>query len=84
MYLDDNDRLSDVALEQYAKLVVAWTYGKHLCVIILNFDWWLGKRCRLKIFLIYSSGNPSVRRSRTIWVILAEDIMRNISVLLFF
>ena len=34
-------------------------YKKHLCEIILNLDQWFRRRCRLKIFLIYSSGRPS-------------------------
>ena len=37
----------------------------------------------LKIFLIYSSGNPFVQQSNIICAILVADIMRNISVKLF-
>ena len=47
-------------------------YEEHFCKIVLNLDQWFSK-CRLKIFLIYTSGGPYV----------VEDIMRNISVKLF-
>ena len=33
--------------------------GEHLCKIILNLDQWF-RRCHLKIFLIYSSGDHFV------------------------
>ena len=39
--------------------------------------------CRLKIFLIWSSGGPFVQRSRSICAILVVGIMRNNSVNLF-
>ena len=54
-------------------------HEKQLCEIILNLDPSF-RRCRLKIFLIWSSGCPVVQRSRTICAILVEDIMRNNSV----
>ena len=41
------------------------------------------KRCRLKIFLIWSPGGPFVQRSGTICAILVEGIRRNNSVKLF-
>ena len=50
--------------------------------IILNLDQWF-RRCLLKIFLIWSSGGPFVHRSRTIFAISVEAIMRNIFVNLF-
>ena len=49
---------------------------------LLKSDQWFGW-CRLKIFPIYSSGRPFVQRSRTIYVIVVEGIIRNISVKLF-
>ena len=51
---------------------------EHLCEIILNLDQWF-RRCRLNIFLIYSSKGNLVQRSRTILAVLADIIMRNIS-----
>ena len=33
-------------------------YKEHLCEIILNFDLWFRRRCRLKIYFIWSSGSP--------------------------
>ena len=55
-------------------------YEKHDYVIVLNFDKWLKRRCRLKIFLTYSSEGHFAHRSGTIWAILVEGTMRNISV----
>ena len=52
------------------------------CEIILNLDQWF-RRCRLKIFLIWSSGGPYVQWSGTICAILVEGIMRHNSVNLF-
>ena len=52
---------------------------EQFCEIILNLDQWF-KRCRLKIFLIWSSGSPFVQRRGTICAILLEGIMRNNSV----
>ena len=57
-------------------------HEEQICEIILNLDQWF-KRCRLKIFLILSSGGPFVQRSRTVCAILVEGIMRNNSVNLF-
>ena len=38
-------------------------YEEQICEITLNLDEWLRRKCRLKIFLIYSSGSPFVQRS---------------------
>ena len=57
-------------------------HEEQFCEIILNLDQWF-KRCRLKIFLIWSSGGRFVQSSRTICAILVEGIMRNNSVKLF-
>ena len=58
-------------------------YEEHFCEIILNLDQWLSRGCRLKIFLIYSSGGPSVQQSGTILANLVESVVSNISVNLF-
>ena len=58
-------------------------YERHFCEIILNLDRWFRRKCRLKLFLIYSSGGPFIWQSGTIYAILEEIIMRNISVKLF-
>ena len=43
------------------------------CEIILNLDHtWFKRKCRLKIFLTYSTGGPFVQHSRTICAILVE------------
>ena len=55
---------------------------EQFCDIILNLDQWF-TRCRLKKFLIWSSGGPFVQRSGTICAILVEGIMSNNSVTLF-
>ena len=55
-------------------------YEEHLCEIILNLDQWFLRKCHLNTFLIYSSGNHLDWPPGTIWAILAEGIMRNISV----
>ena len=57
-------------------------HEEQFCEIILNLDQWF-KRCLLKIFLIWSSGDPFVQQSRTTCAILVEGIMRNNSVKLF-
>ena len=57
-------------------------HGEKFREIILSLDQWF-RRCRLKIFLIWSSGGPFVQRSRTICAILVECIMGNNSVKLF-
>ena len=51
--------------------------------IILNLDQLFKRSCRLKIFLIWSSGGPFVQWSRTICAILVEGILRINSVKLF-
>ena len=56
---------------------------EQFCEIILNLDQWFKRRCRLKIFLILSSGGPFIQQSRTVCAILVEGIMRNNSVNLF-
>ena len=50
--------------------------------MVLNLDQWF-RRCRLKIFLIWSSGGPFAQWSGIICVILVEGIMRNNSEKLF-
>ena len=47
------------------------------CEIILKLDLWFRRKYCLKVFLIWSSGSPSVQRSVTICAILEEGIMRN-------
>ena len=42
---------------------------RNICEIILNLDQWF-RRCRLKIFLVYSSGGPFVPWSLTIREVL--------------
>ena len=58
-------------------------YEKQFCEIILNLDQWLWRICRLKIFLIWSSGSPFVQQSKAICSIVVEGVMRNNSVKLF-
>ena len=58
-------------------------HEERFCETILNLDQWFRRRCRLKVFLIWSSGSPFVRRSVTICAILEEGIQRNNSVKLF-
>ena len=53
-------------------------HEEQLCEIILNLDQWFRRKCRLKVFLIWSSGSPFVQRSVTICAILVEGIMRKI------
>ena len=52
---------------------------KHSCEVIWNFDQWF-RRCRLKIFLIWSSGGLYVQWSGTICAISVEAIIKNNSV----
>ena len=47
-------------------------YEEQFSEIILNLDKWFRRRCLLKIFLIWSSGDPFVQRSRTICASLVE------------
>ena len=54
-------------------------YEEHFCEYILNLDQRFRRRCRLKIFLIYSSDGHLVRCSGTIWAITTEGILRNSS-----
>ena len=53
---------------------------EQFCEIIFNLDQWFRRRCRLKRFLIWSSGGPHVQQSGTIYAILKEGIMGNIHV----
>ena len=53
-------------------------YEEQFCEIILNLDEWFRRRCLLKIFLIWSSGDPFVQQSRIICAILVEGIKRNL------
>ena len=55
-------------------------------IVVKLFCIWIsvsGKKCHLKIFLVYSSDSQLVWRSKTIQAISEEDIMRNISINLF-
>ena len=56
-------------------------YEEQFCGIILNLGQW--SRCRLKRFLIWSSGGPTVQWSGTICALLKEGIMGNIHVKLY-
>ena len=38
-------------------------HEEQFCEIILNLDQWFRRRCRLKVFLIWSSDSPFVQRS---------------------
>ena len=58
-------------------------HEEQFCEIILNSDQWFRRRCRSKISLIWSSGNPFVQWSGTICAILVEGIMKKKSVNLF-
>ena len=55
-------------------------YEEHFCEILLNLDQWFKSKCRLKIFLIKSSGSPFDSWNGTVCAILVEGIMRYISV----
>ena len=44
-------------------------HEERFCEIILNLDQWFRRKCRLKVFLIWSSGSPFVHRSVTICAI---------------
>ena len=55
-------------------------HKEKFCEIILNLDQWFRRKCVLKIFLIWSSGDDFVQPSRTICAILVEGIIRNNSV----
>ena len=55
-------------------------HEEQFCEITQNLDQWFRRRCRLKVFLIWSYGGPFVQRSGTICAILVEGIMRNNSV----
>ena len=57
-------------------------HEEQFCEIILKLGQWFSRRCRLKIFIIWSSGSP-VQWSRTICAILKEGIMGNIHVKLY-
>ena len=54
-------------------------HEEQFCAIILNLDQWFRRRCRFKIFLIYSSGGPFVPVDPFVHI-LVEGIMRNNSV----
>ena len=58
-------------------------YEIQFCEIIMNLDQWFRRKSCLKVFLIWISGSPFVRRSVTICAISVEGIMRNNSVKLF-
>ena len=58
-------------------------HKEQFCEIILSLDKCFSRRCRLKIFLIWSSGGPFVQWSRTICAIFKEGIIGNIHVKLY-
>ena len=58
-------------------------HKEQFCEIILNLDHWFRRKCRLKVFLIWSSGSPFVQWSIAICAILVKGIIRNNSVKLF-
>ena len=58
-------------------------HEEQFCEIILNLDQWLRRKCRLKVFLNWSSGSPFVRLNVTICAILVEGIIWNNFVKLF-
>ena len=53
------------------------------CEIILNLDQWFGRKCHLKVFLIWSSGRHFVQRNVINLTSLVEGIQRDNSVKLF-
>ena len=46
----------------------------------MNLDQWFRRKCRLKTFVILSSGSPFVQQSATSCAIFVEGIIRNNSV----
>ena len=54
-------------------------HEEQFCEIILDLDQWFSRKCRLKVFLIWSYGCHFVRRSVTICATLVEGIMINYS-----
>ena len=58
-------------------------YEDQFCEMILNLDQWFRRRCLLKIFNIWSSGNHFVRQRGSICAILVDGIKRKNSVNLF-
>ena len=58
-------------------------HEEQFCKIILNMDQWFRSRCRLEIFLIWSSGGTFVQWNGIICAILVNCIMRNHSMKLF-
>ena len=56
---------------------------KQFYEIILNLVQWFRRRCRFKIFLIWSTSGTIVQRSRAICAICVEGSMRSNSVKLF-
>ena len=49
-------------------------YEEHFCELIFELNHWF-RRYRFKILLVYISGDHLVRRSETVWIILANGIM---------
>ena len=58
-------------------------HEEQFCEIIVNLDRWFRRKCHLKVFLIWSSGEPPVPWRGTIYAILVEGIIKNNSVKLF-
>ena len=57
--------------------------GKHFCENILNLQLWFRRKCRLKIFLIYDSGSPFVKQSKTICAIVVKDYEKHFCEIIF-
>ena len=53
-------------------------HEEQFCEFFLSFDQWFRSKCRLKVFLIWSSGSPFAQRSVTICAILEEGIIGTI------
>ena len=49
-------------------------HEEKFCEIILNLDQWFRRKCRLTIFLIWSSGSPCVKQSRLDFFLLFEKL----------
>ena len=58
-------------------------HDEQFCENIVNLDQWFRRKCHVKVFLIWSSGDLPYRWGGTINAILVDGIMRNISMKLF-
>ena len=55
-------------------------HEKQFCEITMNLDPWFRRKCRFKVFFIWSSGILFVQLSVTICADFVDGIMRNNSV----